>query len=79
MAVDEHADAWMSVTGIIFGCDVERFALILAEKNLTENNGRKFLTPKSKNEPSHEIMVLFVLHKLILQMHMHNHPVGLDL
>ena len=29
-------------------------------------------------EPSHEIMVLFVLHRLILQTHMHSHPVGLD-
>ena len=30
------------------------------------------------NEPAHEIMVLFVLRKIILQMHMCNHPVGLD-
>ena len=29
-------------------------------------------------EPSHEIMALFVLRKLILQMRMRNHPVGLD-
>ena len=29
-------------------------------------------------EPAHEIMVLFVLRKLILQMHMRSHPVGLD-
>ena len=29
-------------------------------------------------EPAHEIMVLFVLHKLILEMRMHSHPVGLD-
>ena len=29
-------------------------------------------------EPSHEIMALFVLRKLILQMHMRSHPVGLD-
>ena len=27
-------------------------------------------------EPCHEIMVLFVLRKLILQMRMHSHPVG---
>ena len=32
----------------------------------------------SWNEPCHEIMVLFVLHKLILQMCMRSHPVGLD-
>ena len=29
-------------------------------------------------EPAHEIMALFVLHKLILQMRMRSHPVGLD-
>ena len=29
-------------------------------------------------EPSHEIMVLFILRKFILQMHMRSHPVGLD-
>ena len=29
-------------------------------------------------EPPHEIMALFVLHKLILQMRMRSHPVGLD-
>ena len=29
-------------------------------------------------EPSHEIMVLFVLRKLILQTRMRSHPVGLD-
>ena len=30
------------------------------------------------NEPCHEIMVLFVLRKLILQAHMCSHPMGLD-
>ena len=29
-------------------------------------------------EPAHEIMVLFVLHTLILQMRMRNYPVGLE-
>ena len=29
-------------------------------------------------EPAHEIMVLFVLHKFILQTCMHSHPMGLD-
>ena len=33
---------------------------------------------KEWNEPAHEIMALFVLHKLILQMRMRNHPMGLD-
>ena len=35
-------------------------------------------TSKMYNEPLHEIMVFFVLRKLILQKGMHNHPVGLD-
>ena len=30
-----------------------------------------------KSEPSHEIMALFILSKLILQTRMHSHPVGL--
>ena len=30
------------------------------------------------NEPAHDIMVRFVLRKLILQTHMRSHPVGLD-
>ena len=30
------------------------------------------------NEPFYEIMVLFVLRKLILQTRMRSHPVGLD-
>ena len=29
-------------------------------------------------EPTHEIMVVFVLRKFILQMRMCSHPVGLD-
>ena len=29
-------------------------------------------------EPAHEIMALFVLHKLVLQTRMHSHSVGLD-
>ena len=29
-------------------------------------------------EPSHEIMVLFVLRKSIIQTRVHSHPVGLD-
>ena len=36
------------------------------------------LTSLLSFEPSHEIMVLFVLRKLILQTRMHSHPVGLD-
>ena len=30
------------------------------------------------SEPSHEIMALVILRKLILQMHMRSHPMGLD-
>ena len=39
--------------------------------NRMKNNNRTF-------EPSHEIMSLFVLRKLILQTRMRSHPVGLD-
>ena len=35
-------------------------------------------THKCTFEPAHEIMALFVLHKLILQTRMRSHPVGLD-
>ena len=36
------------------------------------------LPPAIWYEPEQEIMVLFILHKLILQMRMCSHPVGLD-
>ena len=35
-------------------------------------------TKKRKNEPTHEILALFVLRKFILQIRMRNHPVRLD-
>ena len=38
------------------------------------SNGKRTQTIK----PCHEIVVLFVLHKLILQSHVRSHPVGLD-
>ena len=38
-----------------------------------EKNGKISL-----NEPTHEIMVLFILRNLILQTRMRSHPVGLD-
>ena len=34
---------------------------------------------KDLDEPTHEILALFVLRKFILQIHMRSHPVGLDL
>ena len=34
--------------------------------------------PQLHDKPAHEIMVLFVLRKLILQTRMCSHPVGLD-
>ena len=36
------------------------------------------IVKKHNFEPSHEIMVLFVLRKLILQTCMRSHPVGLE-
>ena len=44
-----------------------------------EQTNNKTETAVSRlSEPSHEIMVLFVFRKLILQTHMRRHPVGLD-
>ena len=37
-----------------------------------------FLSKATVNEPCHEIMILIVLPKLILQTRKHSHPVGLD-
>ena len=34
--------------------------------------------PETSNEPPHQIMALFVLRKLILQMRLRSHPMGLD-
>ena len=39
---------------------------------------RKMTTKLTANEPSHEIVVLFVLRKLILQTRIRSHPVGID-
>ena len=36
------------------------------------------LMTKKITEPAHEIMALFVFHKLILQTRMYSHPMGLD-
>ena len=33
---------------------------------------------EQRNEPSYEIMVLFILQKLVLQTRMHSYPVGLE-
>ena len=46
--------------------------------NFKNSNGF-FMALITANEPSHEIMVLFVLRKLILQMCMPSHQMGLDL
>ena len=56
--------------------------LMAAEKfknsSLEDGDTPAMTKVKVKNEPSHEIMVHFVLRKLILQTHMRSHPVGLD-
>ena len=46
--------------------------------NLNEIYKDKTKTIQAILEPSHEIMVLFVLCKLITQMRMHSHPLGQD-
>ena len=40
------------------------------------NKGDAQENTASINEPAHEIMALFVLHKLNLQTHMRSYPVG---
>ena len=42
------------------------------------NKGDAQENTASINEPTYEIMALFVLHKLNLQTHMRSYPVGLD-
>ena len=59
------------------------FASDLFRKNFTKLNHHKCLYFYVNNEiqrfkPCHEIMALFILRNLILQTHMHSHPVGLD-
>ena len=59
------------------------FASDLFRKNFTKLNHHKCLYFYVNNEtqrfkPCHEIMALFVLRNLILQTHMHSHPLGLD-
>ena len=50
----------------------------LAGKTTKQPNERVISGQTHSNEPSHEIMTLFVLRKLILQTRMRSHPVGLD-
>ena len=40
-------------------------------------NQSELIVAHNQNEPSQEVMVLFVLRKLILQTRMRRHPVGL--
>ena len=50
---------------------------VLLHLNFTVNNDQIYMI--GIFEPCHEIMVLFVLPKLILQTCMRSHPVGLDI
>ena len=59
----------------------------VTNKNLARKNNNNFWylldcfpahVQQTSNEPSHEIMALFVLRKLILQTCMRSYPVGLD-
>ena len=46
---------------------------------VVKHDGTDESNPEKRiNEPAHEIMVLFVLGKLIRQTRMRSHPVGLD-
>ena len=53
----------------------EEFYISNSDEWCTVNH---FILVHSSFEPSHEIMALFVLRKLILQPRMRSHPVGLD-
>ena len=67
-----YADAWKGI-GIIFLNTLQCLIFVRPAQ------GTYFLVPlKSLFEPSHEIMVLFVIRKLILQTRMRSHPVVLD-
>ena len=46
-------------------------------KNIRSHFGFRVSTVHKSCEPAHEIMVVFTLRKLILQMCMHSHPGGL--
>ena len=61
---------------ISLNCDSGSVWLLTLVPYLKENQKKK--NNISINEPCHEIMVLFVLRKIILQMHMRSNPVGLD-
>ena len=50
---------------------ITRWLMFICHPNSGHNDPKTF-------EPCHEIMALFVLRKLILQMCMRSHPVGLD-
>ena len=69
-------------TGSVGLAETQVFALGLTASGLTTNvrNSRSNYTIIHLTilEPVHEIMALFVLHKLILQTRMRSHPVGLD-
>ena len=65
-----------NLSGFYTNCMVESGEYI---KRTTGASLRTKIVRSLQNfEPCHEIMVFFVLHKLILQTRMGNHPVGLD-
>ena len=47
-------------------------------ETISDIEDEKHVLLDALNEPTHEIMVLFVLRKLILQTRRRSHPVGLD-
>ena len=51
---------------------------VLKKRKFANSEKLKLICFFKPNEPCHEIMILFVLSKLILQMHMRSRPVRLD-
>ena len=61
---------WQHLVSLCFDCSP---CLVMFCHKPTESS-----LPGGIFEPSHEIVVLFILRKLILQMRMRSHPVRLD-
>ena len=78
----ETLDVWQHLLNHSFLYEVwSIFSSVLQESRICPYSYRPYLlslTESRENEPCHEIMVLFIIRKLILQTCMHSHPVGLD-
>ena len=65
---DMKHDSWTCIIMVSHKHITDRIVLLRSEKGKQQ----------TLNEPAREIMALFILHKLILQMRMRSYPVGLN-